>query len=216
MATRSKGEIAKIERRMRIERTVLPVLCVLGVAVFVVLCAVFGKKRGGEEEEIAPTPAPYSYAILSLRDSLGGDITNGDKFTSLTYKSNSDGRYASVNAYLKSGVLCMSVTHPFEVKKAEPTAEPTEDIFGGSVSTSSVPTEEPEDRYLTMLADELTLCFSKVYVPSGDDDASERIGAALISLKDGAKKANVIYGIYMLKFERLESDGLLTVTCEPA
>ena len=203
---------------MRIERTVLPVLCVLGVAVFVVLCAVFGKKQKGNEDSAEPTYPPCEAVIVSLHNELGGEMTNGDGLSSLSYRSAADGKYATVTAYMRSGVLCLSVTRPFESVKPVSTPEPTEDIFGGiGAPSETAAVSEETDEYVKALFDELIKCFSKLYVPLYDDNAAERIEEALRSMRRGdAKKANVLFGIYMLKLSFSEDDGLLFAVCEPA
>lgn len=43
MPTRSKAEKQRIEKRIRIEKTVVPIVSVVGIAVFIVICALLGK-----------------------------------------------------------------------------------------------------------------------------------------------------------------------------
>lgn len=217
MTARTQAEKARIEKRIRIERTVIPVVCVIAVAVFVVLCAVFGKKHAPDEAEALPSQAPFETVIAALQKELGGEITGGDGMASLSYKSSADDRYAAVSAYMKSGVLCLSVTHPFESAKVKPTPEPTEDIFGFTSPTATAKATDAPDTYVLALTEELVKCFSKVHLPLYDDNVSERIFEALSTLRRGeVKKTNVIFGVYMLKFNYSDDDGLLYAVCEPA
>lgn len=195
----------------------MPIVCVIGIAVFVVLCAVFGRNKGAEPEEASPTEAPFFEVVEALQKKFGGDITRGDNFSSLSYRSESDGKFATANAYLKSGVICMSLTHPFESVKVKTTPEPTEDIFGNTPKPTEQVNTGKKDEYVEKLSDELLYCFTRLYMPPADDDAYGRIGDALTSLRSSeVKKVNVIFGIYLLKFSFSDDDGLLTVTCEPA
>ena len=57
----------------------------------------------------------------------------------------------------------------------------------------------------------------KVYQPDSSDDVSSKLVSALTLLRTGEeKKANVLFGIYVVKLEYSDSDRLLTVTCAPA
>lgn len=218
MPTRSPGEAAKIRKKMKLEKLLLPILSVFVVAVFIILCSLLGKTEKGSEPSatIEPSPAPYADLIHGLAAKLGGEFTDGDKLSTLSFKSSKDGEYAAVTSYMKSGIVCMSITRPLHTDDAEP--EPTEeDIFGDNDPDT---TTAPSDTAMSAnanIAEELFSCISMLPSHSESNDLTDSITKALDSFTNGsAKKANILYGIYMIKLSYSQDDELLSVVCEPA
>ena len=215
MSDRNSGEKAKIEKRLRLERTVIPVVCVLAVAAFIVLCAVFGKNGlTAGDAPAAPTEDPCVAAIHGLAEKLGGEYTDGKDMSSLSFKSAADGTYATVSAYCRSGVLCMQIVRTLALPE-EP--EATEDMFENTdISTPDPSRTDEMTAMLEAIADEILLCLEQVETPPDAEDAGSKVLAALGQIADGgASKASFVYGIRLAEFKYSKTDKLLTVICEP-
>lgn len=221
MPTRTAGEKAKIEKRIRLERTLLPVVCVLGIAAFILISALLGKtSTQSAEPELTPAPTedPALTAIDAVMGSFSGDMKSGGDAYMLSYRSPYDGEFGTVSTYDKQGMLCMKIVRPFF--EAEP--EPTEDPFSQMFEPTPVPTQgagetEAPNESIIGISDELCSLLSFVYKPSPSDDVSGKLTSALVSIWMGEQtKASIIYGVYLLKLEYDSSDRILTVTCAPA
>lgn len=217
MATRTKGERSSIEKKQRIERTVIPLVCAVAVAVFILLGAVLGKKPAKIEPEATPAPTedPIVPTADKLAELLGGSVVSTATFSVVSYQSRADGAYGTVTVYPKSELVCLRTVRSV-YRAPEVTPDPYEDMF-----ESTVKTEEPEavgdPTDIQTAAAELLSILECAYGPSANEGAGESIASAISRLiADGAKKSSCVYGIYLLEFEYSPSDALLTLTCEPA
>lgn len=220
MPTRSKAEKQRIEKRIRIEKTVVPIVSVVGIAVFIVICALLGKsgalvKTTGETP--SPTTDPCAEAAAKLKTVLGGSVTTGDGFSSLSYKCAPDQTDATVNYYLKNGVLCMKMVRKLPSVLTDPTPAPTEDIFE---DTSSLGTESPDDgsdKAVETVSGEIVSALQLVSEQGENPNTASGVFDALKLIIDGtASKASLIYGIYIVELKYSKADKILTVVCEPA
>ena len=214
MATRTKGEREAAEKKRRIERTVIPIVCALAVAVFIVLSALFGKTRDRIEPE--PTPAPTEDPMIPtaerLKELLKGSLVSTTGFSVISYQSEEDGAFGTVTVYPKSEIVCLRITRSLYLEPA-PTQDPYADMFEtpGKTEVPKV-TGEPSDAEI--IKDELVKILTCAY--GQGPEAGESIASSVQRLLDGAKKAGAVYCIYLLEFEYSEADCILTVTCEPA
>lgn len=206
---------------MRIEKAVLPIVCVLGIAAFIIVSALLGKHGNNTEPQATPEPTedPLHAAALSINADMGGRLAESDDSYIISYQSAFDGEFGTVTAYRKQGMPCIRVIRPFET--AAP--EENEDPFAGMFDVPGEPTEKAgegaveADEYAKAIAEELEPMLKKVYQPDSSDDVSSKLVSALTLLRTGEeKKANVLFGIYVVKLEYSDSDCLLTVTCAPA
>lgn len=220
MPTRSKAEKKRIEKRIRIEKTLVPIVSVVGIALFIVVCALLGKNGviGGKANETpAPTADPCFTAANALKDAIGGSVTQGDGFSSLAYESSPDGSDATVNYYMKNGVLCTKLVRKLPSVLTDPTPAPTEDMFETVPGNATeAPSTEADDALISTAA-EILKALSLVD-PGGESSLSEEdIASALKTLADGtATKTSLIFGIYVVEFKYTKADRILTVVCEPA
>ena len=220
MPTRSKAEKKRIEKRIRIEKTVIPIVSVVGVALFIVVCALIGKSGLIDKtasETPAPTVDPCFEAADALKAALGGSVTQGDGFSSLSYKSTPDGSDATVNYYIKNGVLCMKLVRKLPSVLTDPTPEPTEDMFETVPGNATeVPSTEAEDA-LNAAAEEILKALSEVYEGGESSLSEEDVASAVKTLADGTTtKTSLIFGIFLVEFKYTKADRILTVVCEPA
>ena len=204
------------------EKTVIPIVCVLGLAVFIVLASVLGKKAGFSTAKTTPIPTaepterPYITAASSMAGETSGELLEGSDFSAVTFKSSIDDEPVKVNYYLKSGVLCVKLARSFSVREKLPDETPYDDPFSDDEPIETC--EPPLDmEYLEKAADELLYCIGFAYLPSEPDTAKADIISALsIIYTDTANKAETVFGVYLLKFSYSEADKLLTVVCEPS
>lgn len=233
MPTRNKAEKERSEKRIRAERIVIPAVFVAAVAAFIVIGAAFGKTAKPSDSSAAPTEkvsvptdtpapteAPYSAVIRILAASFRGEISDGSNFSSLSYKSSADGSSPVVTAYLKSGVLSMQIVRSMEQFKIESSPEATEDMFSGiGIGNTDAPdnTSAVSENKYSQIAEELFACISAVHDPEDPSDVKAAIEGRLTSLAAGTvKKAEMVFGVYIVEFKYSSSDGVLTVVCEPA
>lgn len=214
MATRTKGEREAAEKKRRIERTVIPIICALAIAVFIVLSALFGKARDRIEPE--PTPAPTEDPIIptaeNLKELLDGKAVTASGFSVVSYQSETDGAYGTVTVYPKNELVCLRVTRSLYLE-SEPTPDPYADMFENPVKTEG-PEVTGDASEAEVVCDELIRILTCAY--GQGPEAGDSIVSAVRRLLDGAKKTSAVYGIYLLEFEYSEADCILTLTCEPA
>lgn len=223
MPTRNKAEKKKIEDRAKLERIIVPIIFVIGIAAFIIISAIMGKNSRLIEPAVSdttPEPDPCAAVIAELAEEFGGSATYGDKTASLSFKSPADGAMPVVTAYMKSGVLCARITREaaFGSKKQPDDPEPTEDLFGDN-SETVLPSgaDYEEDAAILPLAQEICRCLCCVYEPEDMESAVRKTAEILRSFSEGtAQKSNMVFGIYLVEFRYSDTDGILTAVCEPA
>ena len=204
---------------MRIEKTILPIVCVLGIAAFIILSSIIGKNRSTVEPEATPEPTqdPVHAAIIAVQDEMGGTLAEGTDSSILSYQSRVDGEFGTVTVFSKQGMLCMRIVRPFEAVIKETTEDPFEDMFETGTDPTEAAGESPDDAFLTGVAEEIGFMLFRISQPENSADFTAKLLSALRSIRTGEeKKANILFGVYMVKLEFADSDRLLTVTCAPA
>lgn len=222
MPTRNKAEKKKIERRSRLERIIVPVVFVVGIAAFIAVSIIIGgKSQPIEPSSSSSTPEPdlCAAAADALSDKLGGEVTYGDKQASLSFTSSADGAKPVFTAYMKNGVLCVRITRDFAFSNENTTPKPdaTEDLFGETPGNASSGSDNEKNIGIASVAGEICDCICCVYEPDDPTSSAARIEEILRSFADGTlKKANMVFGVYLVEFKYSETDGILSVVCEPA
>lgn len=223
MPTRTAGEKARIEKRIRLEKTILPVVCVLGIAAFILISALLGKTGSEANDPMpeftpAPTEDPAFTVIKAVSAKTGASYTSGTEAYTLSYKSPADGEFGTVTTFDKQGMLCMRIRRPFAQKDAEASEDPFSQMFEPTpMPTAGAGKTEDNEAELISVANEICGFLSYVYEPESSDDVSGKIVSALKNIRSGEEtKANIIYGVYLLSIEYMKADGILSVTCSPA
>ena len=218
---RTPGEKEKVEKRIRIEKAVIPIVCVIAVSAFILISAVLGKNRVKDTsapqttETPAPTVSPCSELIESLYKRFNGEINEGTDSASLFFKSPTDGADVTVIAYLSSGETCLRIVRNADAGRYAVITTPdvTESIF--IVDRTEQP--EAEISYdCSALAGELSDIISALTLDGDSAELRKSLDEKLVMLlSGGAKKASVICGARMIELEYNASDGILKVTVEP-
>ena len=222
---RTAAEKAKIEKRVRIEKTLIPIICVLGLAVFIVMSALMGK-NAVQSSELSGTPSPTEdpcYPLIrSMAKDLDGTVTEGDGFAAVSYPCSLDGKDVVVSAYTKKGVLCMQLTGCFPLShKEEETAAPSQTQSMFVIDNTPAPSQTTAATAAPSFDDadydkEILKCLSYLSEPKDRESSLKQIKSALNVLASGkAKKSSCIYGIYLVEFSWSEADSILKMICEP-
>lgn len=196
----------------------IPLVCVLAVAAFILLSAILGKKSGEKiepEATPAPTEDPIVPTVEALKADLGGEFISTGSFSVLSYTSKVDGSYGTVTVYGKNEVLSIRITRSLYAEP-EPTEDPFSDMF--EVVPTPIPSEKADSSSDTKaVAGEICAVLEHAYPAPDKDQALRETSAALDRLLvDGAKKTSIVYGIYVVEFAYSAVDCIVTVTCEPA
>lgn len=226
----SGGEKARIEKRMRRERIVIPIVCAAAVAAFIIVCAVLGKKDSGsgyKEAETTFTPAPTEDPCFPLMrnmaQELGGSCTEGDGFASVSFVSEVDGKSVIVSSHTDSGIVCMQLARSFVPERnVKETSAPaaTESIFVIDMTdepkTVGTPVPAAVEYEIEPYAEEICRCIGHLVSGGVTASVSEEIASALRSFADGSsKKASIVFGVYLLELSYSKDDSMLKMKCEP-
>lgn len=208
MATRTAAEKEKIEKRMRAERIIVPIVCAAAIAAFIILCAVFGKDKASgvsanASETPAPTEEPCFELIKRMAGSFNAEVIEGERSASLSFKSEVDNNFVTVKSYDKDGVVCLQIARKLEFIKSFDGlfVEPDE------VDRSAQRREEYAEE----------LCSLLVFLNGSDTepDLKNDIMTALASFQEGkASKASVVMGVYVVTMSYSKTDGMMKVVCE--
>ncbi|MCR5808376.1 MAG: hypothetical protein K6G56_02315 [Clostridiales bacterium] len=220
MAGRTKAEKSRIEKRMRAERTVIPIVCVLAVAAFIVIAAVFGKTGSGTlakttpEPTAEPTEYPFITIVGRMAEELEGEKVIGEDYADFSFRSPVDGSSVTAHVYLKSGLACIKTVRTLE-KKSDEAVDP-DDPFGDVYADESEKPGESDDLE-NDIASELVRIVSFVYSPADGEKALHDVKDALVKIRAGElQKTDIVFGAYIMSFDYSEADKLLTVICEPS
>lgn len=219
MPTRSKAEKQRIEKRLRLEKTAGPIAAVIGIAVFVAVCALLGRSGvlGKSSGNSAIENDKCAAAAESLKNVFGGNVTIGDGFAALAYKTLPDESDATVNYYEKNGVLCMKMVRKLPSAVTDPSPKPTDDMFEDTDPDISGEQQNDSVELLDALSDEILYALFNLNDESGSSITKAQIAYDLNLLISGAaSRSSEVYGIYLVEFKYSKADGLLTAVCEPA
>ena len=221
---RTPAEKERLEKKQRLERTLIPVVCVIALAVFVILSAVFAKKERSASEgtaaagTAAPSEAPFAAVMDKLYAEFHGERSDTDDSSTLACKSPIDGEGMSVTVYEKGGRICMRVVRSIPAGTAgAPAPAYTESIFivdqmDSPSAASAAPAPIPDS---SPVAEELVRLLGILAPTSDEGDLLETLKTKLdLLFSGGSKKASVLCGAYVIKLSYSESDSLMTVECE--
>ena len=227
---RNTGEKEKIEKRMRIERTVIPFISVTAIAVFIIIGATVGRKHDSKDVDLdllntpAPTEDPCFPLIRNMSLKLDGTYTEADGFSTLCLKSRADNADTIITSYTKSGIVCMQIIRSMGAGTAafdEPSPTPTEALFYVDRIAAPTPTQyDPVSDILSnigSIATELQEYLSFLYEPAESSETIKMLRRSLNTLVSGeAKKTSFVYGIYLVELSYSKNDYMLKIVCEPA
>ena len=215
MPTRSKGEKAKIEKRIRTENTVRTVVVVSAIAVFIVLSIVFKDSKSQRtilaEQTPAPTLEPCLRAVFDMGMHYGKSFSQGKDVYLLSFLSEADGHEVTVKLYKKDGVACMKIVREITYIEVEMVQEGIFDKW------HTQPIKEEESAELKAVSNELADCLGYLY----ENQNSEGIGAKVYSsifslLSTGNTDTSFLYGSYKININ-IDNGNVCTLklTFEP-
>ena len=214
---RTPGEKEKTEKRIRTERILIPVLCVLAVSAFIIISAILGKDRVKESSSALPTEEPLATVspcreIIDLAaESFRGDIKESGDSVTLTFKSSLDGGDVAVSSYMSNGEVCLRIVRSADPGSFKVIIEPdvTQSIFVVDQTESAGETVSYQCRELS---EELAALVSKLDPGMDTDELAVKLDPKLAQLMSGEqKKASIILGGRMIELEFSEADRILKV-----
>lgn len=215
MPTRTGGEKAKTEKRIRSEKIIMTVVGVLALSVFLILGVISSKKSGCFDlyPEVTPNVAfdPLYDHAKEINSVYGGDLTPGDDSYLLNFKSKADGCDTAVKIYYKSGIMSIRIVRSLGILTTTP--EPTDMFSDNENNTETKRIIANRDR----IAEETADLISSVYETGDRSELVRRINEMLSSFENGKTvKSSFLYGVYVVKTELDGGNGLLTIVAEPA
>lgn len=226
---RTPAEKERIEKRIRLEKTIIPILCVFALALFIILSAVFGKRSisPSDQSDIEPTPAatqdPVLAAIEGLHGKLGGSISSAQDSSALSFVSPAGSKPSVITVYNKAERLCMRLTEEVGVEfaSAAPEVQDTESLFviDNTEKPDKTASQTPKvsSDYVVSMTEEICGYLSFINEDAYDTGFTSTFSSKLEQLFSGnTKKASLIFGLYLVELEYSSSDGILHMRCEPA
>ena len=215
MPTRSKGEKAKIEKRIRTENTVRTVVIVFAIAVFIVLSIVFKDSKSQRTIMAEQTPAPTLEPCLRAAFDMGmyykKSFSQGKDIYLLSFRSEADAREVTVKLYKKDGIACMKIVREITYIEVEMVQE------GMFEKWHTQPIKEEESAELKAVSKELADCLSYLYEGQNSEGIESKVYSSILSLfSTGNTDTSFLYGTYKININ-IDNASVctLTLTFEP-